>query len=84
MKIHHVAVQQQSKETDAELLGYALEGIRLAGGFISCLEATVNETIVDERVVDGKVVQEHVRIQPGDRVSLTFVSCPSIDLMTKD
>ncbi|KAJ0342957.1 hypothetical protein KNSL1_010473 [Colletotrichum chrysophilum] len=79
MKIHHVAVQQQSRESDAELLGYALEGIRLAGGFISCREATVNETIVDERVVDGKVVQEHVRIQPGDRVCLTFTGMAGLD-----
>ncbi|KAH0431856.1 linoleate diol synthase [Colletotrichum camelliae] len=79
MKIHRVAIADQSKEADAELLGYAMEGIRLGGGFSSSREATVDEPITDERIVNGELVHEQMRIQQGNRISLNFTKVAGLD-----
>ncbi|CAI4215599.1 unnamed protein product [Parascedosporium putredinis] len=54
-------VRPSSEDTDAVLLGYAMEGIRLAGNAGLDREATVHDVIVE---ADGR----EVPISPGDRV----------------
>ena len=67
---HLPAIQELAKvdtpETDAKLLAYAMEGIRLNGTFGSYRRSTVSTTVDD----DGKKID----IKPGDRVFVSFVS----------
>ena len=65
--IHRLANQPASEEADALLLGYAMEGIRLAGTFGSYREAAVADTIIED---DG----HEVHVRAGDRVFVSFVS----------
>lgn len=66
-EIHRVANLADSDEADALLLGYAMEGVRLAGTFGSYREAAEADTIRED---DGR----EVHVQPGDRVFVSFVS----------
>lgn len=66
-QINQIALSPPSKETDALLLGYAMEGIRLAGTFGSYREATQDDVIVED---DGR----EVSVRRGDRVFVSFVS----------
>ncbi|KAK2035237.1 linoleate diol synthase [Colletotrichum zoysiae] len=66
-QIHKVAMSPSTKENDALLLGYAMEGIRLAGTFGSYREATQDDVIVED---DGR----EVPVRRGDRVFVSFVS----------
>lgn len=65
-RIHEAAKQSPSPETDALLLGYAMEGIRMAGTFGSYREAVSDDTIVED---DGR----EVPVKKGDRVFVSFV-----------
>ncbi|KAM0326950.1 hypothetical protein ACHAQA_006071 [Verticillium albo-atrum] len=65
-QIHIIAKQPPSKDNDALLLGYAMEGIRLAGTFGSYREAAADDTIVED---DGRSVD----VKKGDRVFVSFV-----------
>ncbi|OIW26965.1 heme peroxidase [Coniochaeta ligniaria NRRL 30616] len=66
-EIHRIANLPETDETDALLLGYAMEGVRLAGTFGSYREATVADTIRED---DGT----EVPVKPKDRVFVSFVS----------
>ncbi|GJC85452.1 psi-producing oxygenase A [Colletotrichum liriopes] len=66
-QIHKVALSPSTKETDALLLGYAMEGIRLAGTFGSYREATQDDVVIED---DGR----EVPVRRGDRVFVSFVS----------
>ncbi|TQN71563.1 Linoleate 10R-lipoxygenase [Colletotrichum shisoi] len=66
-QIHKAALSPSTKESDALLLGYAMEGIRLAGTFGSYREATQDDVIVED---DGR----EVPVRRGDRVFVSFVS----------
>ncbi|KAH8904704.1 linoleate diol synthase [Coniochaeta sp. PMI_546] len=66
-EIHRVASLPDSDEADALLLGYAMEGVRLAGTFGSYREAAVADTIRED---DGR----EVPVKAGDRVFVSFVS----------
>lgn len=65
-ELHAVANQPVSEETDALLLGYAMEGIRMAGTFGSYREAAADDVIVED---DGR----RVEVKKGDRVFVSFV-----------
>lgn len=67
-EIHKLALQSSSKDTDARLLGYAMEGIRLSG-LGACREAAMSDIIRED---DGRRVQ----VQSGSRVFVSFVGCP--------
>ncbi|CAK7563354.1 MAG: hypothetical protein SEPTF4163_001221 [Sporothrix epigloea] len=66
-EIHRIAKETVSPETNALLLGYAMEGIRLAGTFGSYRLAASDDIIVED---DGR----HVPVSAGDRVFVSFVS----------
>lgn len=66
-EIHQVACRDSNEETDALLLGYAMEGIRLAGTFGSYREAAIDDVIKED---DGR----EVNVKAGDRVFVSFVS----------
>ncbi|KIH93820.1 prostaglandin-endoperoxide synthase 1 [Sporothrix brasiliensis 5110] len=65
--IHRIANEPESPENDALLLGYAMEGIRLAGTFGSYRKAAVADVIKED---DGR----EVPVKVGDRVFVSFVS----------
>lgn len=75
-EIHRVANLPDSDEADALLLGYAMEGVRLAGTFGSYREAAVADTIRED---DGR----EVPVKAGDRVFVSFVSL-SLHLVSLD
>ena len=64
-----MACLPSTEETDELMLGYALEGIRLAGTFGSYREVAEEDVIVED---DGRKVP----VKPGDRVFVSFVSFP--------
>lgn len=66
-----MACMPSTDETDSLMLGYALEGIRLAGTFGSYREVAEEDVIVED---DGR----EVPVKAGDRVFVSFVSSPSI------
>lgn len=66
--IQSLAAQQPSEQTDALLLGYALEGIRLSGSSRLYFQATAADSIPAE---DGNTIS----VQPGDPICV--VSNPS-------
>lgn len=66
-ELNRVACLPSSEETDALLLGYALEGVRLAGTFGSHREVVGGDKIFED---DGRVVE----VSAGDRVFVSFVS----------
>ncbi|KXH26512.1 linoleate diol synthase [Colletotrichum salicis] len=66
-QIHAVAKAPSTKESDAVLLGYAMEGIRLAGTFGSYREAVQDDVIVE----DGG---REVPVRRGDKIFVSFVS----------
>lgn len=65
-ELNRVACMASTEETDALLLGYAMEGIRLAGTFGSYREVAVRDVIVED---DGR----EVPVSPKDRVFVSFV-----------
>lgn len=67
-QIHQLARQGSSKTTDARLLGYALEGIRLSGLGV-CRDAPLSDTIRED---DGR----SVHVQSGSRVFVSLVGPP--------
>ena len=69
--LHQTACQEPSQDSDALLLGYAMEGIRLAGTFGSYREVATSDTIKED---DGR----EVPVKPGDRVFVSFVSASSL------
>lgn len=69
-ELNRVACMPSTDETDSLMLGYALEGIRLAGTFGSYREVAEEDVIVED---DGR----EVPVKAGDRVFVSFVSCPS-------
>ncbi|KAF5017298.1 hypothetical protein F66182_10796 [Fusarium sp. NRRL 66182] len=66
-ELHRIANLETGDETDALLLGYAMEGIRMAGTFGLYREAAAHDMIQED---DGR----SVAVQPGDRVFVSFVS----------
>jgi linoleate 10R-lipoxygenase len=60
-ELYHLATQPASDDTDKLLLGYALEGVRLAGGFSLYREVTAADTIIED---DGT----QVPVKPGDGI----------------
>ncbi|KAK7432233.1 hypothetical protein QQZ08_001178 [Neonectria magnoliae] len=66
-ELHRVALLEPSEETDALLLGYAMEGIRMAGTFGLYRQATTADVIPED---DGRKVS----VQAGDKVFVSFVS----------
>ncbi|KAI1104345.1 linoleate diol synthase [Jackrogersella minutella] len=65
-ELYRVANLPASEETDALMLGYCMEGIRLAGAFGSYREAAADDTIEES---DGR----QVPVRAGDRVFISFV-----------
>ncbi|KEY73451.1 hypothetical protein S7711_07480 [Stachybotrys chartarum IBT 7711] len=65
--LYRVASQDSNEQTDATLLGYAMEGIRMAGTFGLYREAVRGDTITED---DGR----RVPVDAGDRVFVSFVS----------
>ncbi|KAI9147556.1 Linoleate 10R-lipoxygenase [Paramyrothecium foliicola] len=66
LTLHRIATQESTEETDALLLGYAMEGIRMAGTYGLYREATTTDIITED---DGRQVQ----VSAGDRVFVSFV-----------
>lgn len=69
-ELNRVACLPSTEETDSLMLGYAFEGIRLAGTFGSYREVAEEDVIIED---DGR----EVPVKPGDRVFVSFVSFPS-------
>lgn len=67
-EIQELAAQEPSEETDARLLGYALEGVRLGGGSAVVYRTATAVDIIREE--DGC----ESTVQPGDKVLLNSVS----------
>lgn len=65
--IRRIAAQPSSEETDSLLLGYAMEGIRMAGTFGLYRKAATTDTITED---DGR----QIPVNAGDRVFVSFVS----------
>ncbi|RYP35414.1 hypothetical protein DL767_003821 [Monosporascus sp. MG133] len=65
-ELHRIANLPSSAETDSLLLGYCMEGIRLAGTFGSYREAAVDDVIRED---DGR----EVPVKAGSRVFVSFV-----------
>ncbi|UKZ76518.1 hypothetical protein TrVFT333_004224 [Trichoderma virens FT-333] len=65
--IHTLASQEPSPETDALLLGFAMEGVRMAGAFGLHQVSTGPDTITED---DGR----KVNVNQGDKVFASFVS----------
>ncbi|CZS85543.1 unnamed protein product [Fusarium graminearum] len=66
-ELHRIAALETGDETDALLLGYAMEGIRMAGTFGLYREATTADVIQED---DGR----EVPVKAGDRVFVSFVT----------
>ncbi|KAK5995433.1 Linoleate 10R-lipoxygenase [Cladobotryum mycophilum] len=66
-ELHRLACQESSEETDALLLGYAMEGVRMAGAFGLNTLAAETDTITED---DGS----RVNVNQGDRVFVSFVT----------
>ncbi|KAL7951716.1 heme peroxidase [Trichoderma barbatum] len=65
--IHILASQEPSPEIDARLLGFAMEGVRMAGAFSLHLVSTGPDVITE----DG---DRRVNVNQGDKVFASFVS----------
>lgn len=65
--LHALAAQPPSAQTDAQLLAYALEGVRLAGSAPVHFRAAAADAIP---AADGT----EVLVQPGDLVTVVPVS----------
>ncbi|KAH8683552.1 heme peroxidase [Ilyonectria robusta] len=66
-ELHRIALLESGAETDALLLGYAMEGVRMAGGLGLHREAVSSDVIAED---DGC----KVNIQAGDKVFVSFTS----------
>ncbi|KAI1455626.1 linoleate diol synthase [Annulohypoxylon moriforme] len=64
-ELYRIANLPSSADTDGLMLGYALEGIRLAGAFGSYREAAMDDTIEES---DGR----RVSVRAGDRIFVSF------------
>lgn len=69
-QIQKLAQKPSASETDAQLLGYALEAVRLSG-FNTSREASASATIQED---DGR----RVNIRTGDRVLISIVRVTSV------
>ncbi|KAH8127213.1 heme peroxidase [Trichoderma asperelloides] len=65
--IHTLANQEPSPEVDSLLLGFAMEGVRMAGAFSLHQVSTGTDTITED---DGR----KVKVNQGDKVFASFVS----------
>lgn len=65
--MHRIANLPSSVESDALLLGYCMEGIRLAGTFGSYREVASDDVIMED---DGR----EVHVKAHNRVFVSFVS----------
>ena len=66
-EVRSIAMQESSEATDALILGYALEAVRLAGTYGVFRQASVADTIAED---DGTVIT----VRPGDRLHLSFAT----------
>ncbi|RSL65910.1 hypothetical protein CEP54_004049 [Fusarium duplospermum] len=66
-ELHRIAALETGDETDALLLGYAMEGIRMAGTFGLYRKAESADVIEEDN-------GERVQVKAGDRVFVSFVS----------
>ncbi|KXJ95099.1 heme peroxidase [Microdochium bolleyi] len=66
-ELQRVAAAASSPETDAQLLGYVLEGVRLSGGLVVARTAAAADTITED---DGT----QVRVAAGQRVFVNLAS----------
>lgn len=66
-EVSRIARLDSNEETDSLLLGYAMEGIRMAGTFGLYRKVDKADTITED---DGRAVN----VKPGDRVFISFVS----------
>ncbi|KAJ2894179.1 uncharacterized protein MKZ38_007881 [Zalerion maritima] len=66
-ELYRISNEPDSAETDALLLGYAMEGIRLAGTFGSYREVATDDIIKEDNGTE-------VPVKAGDRVFVSFVS----------
>ena len=66
-ELHRLAIAEVGETNDALLLGYAMEGIRMAGTFGVYRTASVPDIVTED---DGR----QVRIEAGDRVFVSLVS----------
>ncbi|KAF4459201.1 prostaglandin-endoperoxide synthase 1 [Fusarium albosuccineum] len=66
-ELHRIAALETGDETDALLLGYAMEAIRMAGTFGLYREAATGDVIQED---DGR----RVNVNAGDRVFVSFVT----------
>ncbi len=66
-EMYRIANLPSSAESDALLLGYCMEGIRLAGTFGSYREAAVDDVVKED---DGR----EVLVKAQERVFVSFVS----------
>ncbi|KAM5345930.1 hypothetical protein ACJ41O_011791 [Fusarium nematophilum] len=66
-ELHRIAALETGDETDALLLGYAMEGIRMAGTFGLYREAAEADVITEDN-------GDEIPVQPGTRVFVSFVS----------
>ena len=65
--IHRLASERPSEEADALLLGYAMEGLRMAGPSGVYRQAVAADAFTEDN-------GHEVRIQPGDRVFVSLAS----------
>ncbi|KAL7924797.1 heme peroxidase [Trichoderma austrokoningii] len=65
--IHTLANQEPSPEVDSLLLGFAMEGVRMAGAFSMHQVSSSTDTITED---DGR----RVNVNQGDKVFASFVS----------
>ncbi|KAL6875116.1 heme peroxidase [Trichoderma novae-zelandiae] len=65
--LHILAAQEPSPETDALLLGFAMEGVRMAGAFGLHQVSTGTDTIAED---DGR----RINVGQGDKVFASFAS----------
>lgn len=66
-ELYRVANLPSSNKTDALLLGYCMEGIRLAGTFGSYRQAASDDIIVEDD-------RRQIHVKSGDKVFVSFVS----------
>ncbi|KAI0473051.1 linoleate diol synthase [Xylariaceae sp. FL0804] len=69
-ELHRIASLPPSGQTDSLLLGYCMEGVRLAGAFGACREAAADGVVRED---DGR----QVSVKAGDRVFMSYTSAAS-------
>ncbi len=75
--LHAAAMQPTGADTDRVLLGYAMEGVRLAGTFGAYRHAAADDVVPEGPAADGNNdnnTAPAVAVRAGDRVFVSFVS----------